>query len=201
MSKDLQLARLHGSTELIKLSRRQPRCLGFGLARRILQTRDGRLRRQRWSASRTAAVPARNQVVDPRSKGSWCCRAGLLVLGMPAIAAYRAALQEWTRDRVPLHWAATQDNLGIALRVLGERESRTALLEDAAAAHRAALEELTRERVPLEWATTQTNLGNTLRALGERESGTARLEEAAAAYRAALEERTRERVPLDWAQS
>ena len=41
----LQLARLHGRAELIKQSRRQPRRLG--LARCILQTRDGRLRRQR----------------------------------------------------------------------------------------------------------------------------------------------------------
>ena len=94
-----------------------------------------------------------------------------------------------------------RDNLGNALRVLGERESGTARLEEAVAAYRAALEERTRERVPLDWAMTQNNLGNALRALGERESGTARLEEAVAAYRAALEERTRERVPLDWAMT
>ena len=116
-----------------------------------------------------------------------------------AVAAYRAALEEQTRERVPLDWATTQNNLGNALWTLGERESGTARLEEAVAAYRAALEEQTRERVPLDWATTQNNLGNALRTLGERESGTARLEEAVAAYRAALEERTRERVPLDWA--
>ena len=93
----------------------------------------------------------------------------------------------------------TQNNLGIALLTLGERESGTARLEEAVAAYRAALEELTRERVPLDWARTQNNLGDALSRLGERESGTARLEEAVAAYRAALEELTRERVPLDWA--
>ncbi len=32
-----------------------------------------------------------------------------------AIAAYRAALEEQTRERVPLDWAATQNNLGNAL--------------------------------------------------------------------------------------
>jgi len=116
-----------------------------------------------------------------------------------AAAAYRAALEERTRERVPLDWAATQNNLGIALKVLGERESGTARLGEAVAAYRAALEERTRARVPLDWAATQTNLGNALTALGGRESGTARLEEAVAAYRAALKERTRERVPLDWA--
>ena len=116
-----------------------------------------------------------------------------------AVVAYRAALEEWTRERVPLDWATTQNNLGNALSVLGERESGTARLEEAVAAYRAALEERTRERVPLDWATTQSNLGAALWTLGERESGTARLEAAVAAYRAALGERTRERVPLDWA--
>src|SRR5215469_9636583 len=39
------------------------------------------------------------------------------------VEAYRAALQERTRERVPLDWAGTQNNLGIALMRLGERES------------------------------------------------------------------------------
>ncbi|MGF1641188.1 MAG: tetratricopeptide repeat protein [Rhodospirillales bacterium] len=116
-----------------------------------------------------------------------------------AVVAYRAALQEWTRERVPLAWAATQNNLGNVLRSLGDRESGTDRLEEAVAAYRAALEEFTRERVPLQWAGTQTNLGNALASLGEREGGTARLEAAVAAHRAALEELTREQVPLDWA--
>ena len=114
---------------------------------------------------------------------------------------WRPIARRWrkTRERVPLDWATTQNNLGNALSRLGERESGTAQLEEAVAAYRAALEEKTRERVPLDWAATQNNLGNALSTLGERESGTARLEEAVAAYRAALEEWTRERVPLDWA--
>jgi tetratricopeptide (TPR) repeat protein len=109
-----------------------------------------------------------------------------------AVAAYRAALQERTRERVPLNWAATQNNLGAALHTLGGRESGPAWLEEAVAAYRAALQERTRERVPLNWAATQNNLGAALQTLGERESGTARLEEAVAAYRATLQEYTRE---------
>jgi tetratricopeptide (TPR) repeat protein len=116
-----------------------------------------------------------------------------------AVAAFRAALEERTRDRVPLDWAATQNNLGNALFSLGEREAGTERLEQAVAAYRDALEERTRDRVPLEWAMTQNNLGTALATLGEREAGTARLEEAATAFRAALEERTRDRRPLDWA--
>ena len=118
-----------------------------------------------------------------------------------SIAAFREALKEWTRERVPLQWAMTQNNLGSALASLGERESGTAKLEEAVAAFREALKERTRERVPLDWAMTQMNLGTALGTLGERESGTAKLEEAVAAFREALKERTRERVPLDWAMT
>ena len=50
-----------------------------------------------------------------------------------AVQAYRAALEERTRERVPLDWAATQNNLGNALSRLGERESGTARLEEAVA--------------------------------------------------------------------
>ncbi|MEM1040265.1 MAG: tetratricopeptide repeat protein, partial [Pseudomonadota bacterium] len=118
-----------------------------------------------------------------------------------AIGLNRAALEEYTKERVPLDWAATQNNLGNALTTLGQRESGTARLDEAVAAYRAALEEYTQERVPLDWAMTQNNLGNALVTLGERESSTEWLDEAVAAYRAALEEYTQERVPLDWAMT
>ncbi|WP_157272412.1 tetratricopeptide repeat protein, partial [Azohydromonas aeria] len=110
-----------------------------------------------------------------------------------AVQAYRAALQEYTQERVPLAWAMTQHNLGAALTRLGERESGTARLEEAVQAYRAALQERTQQRVPLDWAMTQNNLGTALTRLGERESGRARLEEAVQAYRAALQERTQQR--------
>ena len=64
-----------------------------------------------------------------------------------AVTAYREALKEYTRERVPLQWAMTQNNLGNALATLGERESGTARLEQAATAYREALKEYTRERV------------------------------------------------------
>jgi tetratricopeptide (TPR) repeat protein len=115
--------------------------------------------------------------------------------GMAAIAAYQQTLDGYTRERVPLQWAATQNNLGNALRTLGERESGTARLEEALTAYRDALLEYTREHVPLQWAMTQSNLGSAPQTLGERESGTARLEEAVTAYREALLEYTREHVP------
>jgi len=79
---------------------------------------------------------------------------------------------------VPLEWAGTQNNLGLALQALGEREVGNARLEQAVQAFQAALEERTRERVPLEWAKTQYALGLALKTLGAREVGNARLEQA-----------------------
>jgi tetratricopeptide (TPR) repeat protein len=118
-----------------------------------------------------------------------------------AVAAYRAALVETTRERVPLDWARTQMNLGTALRMLGERESGTARLEEAVAAYRAALEELIRDRASFDWARAQANLGTALARLGDRENGTGRLVEAVVAFRAALEGMNRDLVPLDWARA
>ncbi len=103
------------------------------------------------------------------------------------------------RERVPLDWAATQNDLGIALFAFGDRENEITKLKDATIAYRKALKERTRERVPLDWAVTQNNLGNALLVLGRSKSGTAKLKDASIAYREALKERTRERVPLDWA--
>jgi exonuclease VII small subunit len=55
-----------------------------------------------------------------------------------AVEVYRAALEEYTRERVPLDWALIQNNLGTALQTLGARESGTARLEEAIAAYRNA---------------------------------------------------------------
>jgi hypothetical protein len=85
-----------------------------------------------------------------------------------AVAAYRAALQEQTRARVPLDWARTQNNIGTALETLGERESGTARLEEAVAAYRAALEELTPEATSHWRQGVQQNLERCLVLLQQR---------------------------------
>jgi hypothetical protein len=51
------------------------------------------------------------------------------------VAAYRAALQERTRERVPLDWAGTQNNLGNALKDLGQRMHDTNALCQALRDH------------------------------------------------------------------
>ena len=116
-----------------------------------------------------------------------------------AVAAYRDALQERTRERVPLDWATTQNNLGNALQRLGERESGTARLEEAVAAFRAALQEWTRERVPHEWADDpeqSRQCASNARRAGERHARSRRRLRPIAT---ALQEWTRDRVPLQWA--
>lgn len=117
-----------------------------------------------------------------------------------AILRLRAILTRRDRERVPLDWAKTQNNLGIVLATLGLREPGSSRLEEATAAFRAALQERTRKRVPLQWAQTQLNLGSALAYLGERAGSKTQLEEAVVAYRAALEELARDQAPLDWAK-
>ena len=84
-----------------------------------------------------------------------------------AVAAFRKALKELTQERVPLDWAMAQNNLGVALMWLGERESGTARLEEAVAAYREALKEYTQERVPLYWAMSTGNQGIAMMYLAE----------------------------------
>ena len=58
-----------------------------------------------------------------------------------AVVAYREALEENAFERVPLQWAKTIMNLGIALVRLGEWEGDPARLEQAVAAFHGALQE------------------------------------------------------------
>lgn len=118
-----------------------------------------------------------------------------------AMAAYDAALQVRTGERLPLAWAQTQNNLGNLFLTMGVRKKETASLNKALTVFRAALLEFTRELIPLEWAQTQMNLAIALIRLGELEGRTIRFKNAIAAINAALEVRTREQVPALWAET
>jgi hypothetical protein len=98
------------------------------------------------------------------------------VLAPPKIIdlAYCAALEERTRERVPLDWDSAQNNLGAALSTLGERETGAEELEQAVAAYHAALDEWTRERVPYNLSGVRARLTNPLRLLDERRELNAR---------------------------
>ena len=57
-----------------------------------------------------------------------------------AVTAYRDALKEYTRERVPLDWAMTQNNLGNALAALAERQKSAVRMNEALTCMRAAAE-------------------------------------------------------------
>ena len=95
-----------------------------------------------------------------------------------AVAAFREALKERTRERAPREWATTQDDLDIALVKLGEHESGSGRFEEAIAVFREALKGQSQERAPREWAATRDDLDIALVKLGEREYRAGRLEEA-----------------------
>jgi tetratricopeptide (TPR) repeat protein len=58
-----------------------------------------------------------------------------------AVAAYREALEENTRERVPLNWALTQMNLALVYRAYFGRDQQRRHLDDALKAADGALEE------------------------------------------------------------
>ena len=62
-------------------------------------------------------------------------------------SGYRLALEERTREQVPLDWAKTQMNLGTALPSAKGARRETGRLEKAVAAYRLALE-VKRRRAP-----------------------------------------------------
>src|SRR5262249_49684245 len=94
-------------------------------------------------------------------------RSAMLGALLSAIERRKRLLELIPRERGPLEWAVTQNNLGIALRTLGEREGDTARLEEAGAAFRGAPKERTRERVPLQWAEAQSDREDAVGKRGE----------------------------------
>ena len=85
-----------------------------------------------------------------------------------AVEAYRNALTVYTRDDLPQAWATIQNNLGLALAALGERQGGPVGLQrlvEAVEAYRNALTVATRDDLPQPWARTQGNLGRALQIL------------------------------------
>ncbi|MBZ9997576.1 caspase domain-containing protein [Mesorhizobium sp. BH1-1-4] len=83
-----------------------------------------------------------------------------------AVAIYRQALLQYTRETAPTDWSDTQNELGSTLIKLAGTTMDPQFARDAIVAYRAALEIRTREQYPQYWAQTQTNLGLALVGLG-----------------------------------
>jgi len=97
---------------------------------------------------------------------------------------------------VPLDWAMTQNNLGVAWGELptGDRGENQ---RKAIACYEAALTVYTREVRPVDWALAQNNLGVAWGDLPTGDRGE-NLRKAIACYEAALTVRTRETHPIYW---
>lgn len=125
-----------------------------------------------------------------------------------ALLCFDAALEEYTRDQLPMHWAGAQNNKGAALcslgALLGGRAARQTFTE-ALTCYDAALLDFRREVAPLDWAMVQNNQANALLELARlpfsRDERRHACETAIAHYTAALEVRRLEVTPLAWAET
>ena len=124
-----------------------------------------------------------------------------------AVKMIERALADLDKSKDAALWATAQNNLGIALRTLGERqggEEGIARMNDAITAYQNALQVVTKDSAEMDWAMTQNNLGIALSTLGERQSGEdaiARLKEAVTAYQKALEVYTKDNASINWAKA
>jgi tetratricopeptide (TPR) repeat protein len=89
-------------------------------------------------------VPIAPQRISKANEGNALLRLGEREPGTArldeAISRYSEALEVYSREATPLYWARTQLNLGVALRVLGERKGDPALVQQAVKCHVGAWE-------------------------------------------------------------
>lgn len=80
-----------------------------------------------------------------------------------SVKVHRQALKEQTHEGTSIEWASSQNNLGNALRTIGERDSiQICWADEAVSAYRAALTERVRERRTLQRAKSAMNLAYAL---------------------------------------
>lgn len=124
-----------------------------------------------------------------------------------AVDAYELALSVHSREAMPIRWASTRNNQGLALLALVQLSGsgdgsggHQQALQDAQGAFRDALTVYRPDAMPAEWAAAKRNLGHALQALG-RAGDRTQLEEAVAAYAEALQIQGRAQKSADWAMT
>lgn len=103
-----------------------------------------------------------------------------------SLAAFRNAMQVYTRVDAPERWADVMNNYAQASQVLGGNLQNAKVLQSSVQACRNALEVRRRDKAPLLWASTQNTLGSGLFLLGKVTRRTDPLEAAVMAFEAAL---------------
>ncbi len=112
---------------------------------------------------------------------------------------YRAALRHYKTGEHRGGQALVLTNMGVVLRLLGERDGDERLLEEAVSVLRVALDNVAHSESPLLWALAHDGLGNALRLTSAYRTSGASLREAVEHYSKALTVFSRERSPLHWA--
>jgi tetratricopeptide (TPR) repeat protein len=118
-----------------------------------------------------------------------------------AIKAYEEALKVYTRERYPMDYGKTQNNLGTAYRTLAEVEAKAENCKRAIEAYEEALKVYTRERYPMDYGKTQNNLGIAYQTLAEVEAKAENCRRAIEACEKALEVITRDRFPMGYGKT
>ena len=160
---------------------------------------DDTARRSIWLMARQSEARAllEEGVVSPANLS-------MALLGQ-SIAQSKKLLQDYVLPQDNEYWAATQNDLGVALVKQAERShgaEATDLLKQAVEAYRDALKVTTQQDVPQQWAATQNNLGSALATQAEQSEGAAAtdlLKQALDALRNALKVYTQQDLPQEWA--
>jgi tetratricopeptide (TPR) repeat protein len=118
-----------------------------------------------------------------------------------AIAAYKAALTVYTRERFAMDYSMLQNSLGNSYRILAEVEHKAANSKKAIKAYEAALTVRTKGLFPVQYAMTKDNLGCAYAILAQVENQAANCCRAIKAFEAALTVRTREQFPIQYAKT
>jgi tetratricopeptide (TPR) repeat protein len=103
-----------------------------------------------------------------------------------AVVSLRAAATEMRRDRTPLSWMLGQNTLGLALKKLGDQQSGTECLEEAAAVFQEAVDASADGQGPAIRAAILHNLATTRSSIGEREASPESLRKAVDAFHQTL---------------
>lgn len=168
--------------------------------------RDVRLLREAASrlasASREACADAAPWLpVLERERGMLLRLAATGEADLTGLADSVAILEQAMSEQKGIGAAATENELGLAKRLLGQAKKDMALLAEAVEHYRRALAAFDRAGDDVNATTVRWNLAVALRILGHGTNSRGRLDEAAALFRSVLASLDRRRAPRDWSMA
>ncbi|MGB5612942.1 MAG: hypothetical protein WBM67_09840, partial [Sedimenticolaceae bacterium] len=101
---------------------------------------------------------------------------------------FNHALAEFDQEKLPMEWAATQNNRATAQQALGRQLDNSKLLKASTDAYTNALLVWSRKETPEEWASAMHQLGATFHTYGKLLKGNRTFQKSVVAYKNALAE-------------